>query len=153
MEGNSKVDALMFPVMAAIRRHVENPDAVTDIYNRAYEAVMNSMTVMDTMRDQLSKANAHAEAAEARVAELEAEREWRPMETAPKDGTFILIVCREGYVNKVSWEEDVVFCPGITKWPYRWCVYGSFQDEQGGYETVDHPVGWRPLPPPPVTPD
>lgn len=101
----------------------------------------------------LAQASMNAYNSEARVAELEAEREWRPMETAPKDGTFILIVCREGYVNKVSWEEDVVFCPGITKWPYRWCVYGSFQDEQGGYETVDHPVGWRPLPPPPVTPD
>lgn len=43
MEGTEPIDELMRPVLAAIRRHVKNPDAVTDIYNRAYEAVMKSM--------------------------------------------------------------------------------------------------------------
>ena len=43
MQGNPKIDELMLPVMAAIKRHVKNSDAITDIYNRAYEAVMNSM--------------------------------------------------------------------------------------------------------------
>ena len=45
MQGDPKVDELMRPVLAAIKRHVKNSDAVTDIYNRAYEAVMNSMDV------------------------------------------------------------------------------------------------------------
>lgn len=45
MQGDQKVDELMRPVLAAIKRHVKNSDAVTDIYNRAYEAVMNSMDV------------------------------------------------------------------------------------------------------------
>ena len=45
MQGDPKVDELMRPVLAAIKRHVKDRDAVTDIYNRAYEAVMNSMDV------------------------------------------------------------------------------------------------------------
>ena len=45
MQGDPKVDELMRPVLAAIKRHVKNSDATTDIYNRAYEAVMNSVDV------------------------------------------------------------------------------------------------------------
>lgn len=40
MQGDPRVDDLMRPVNAAIRRHVKDDAAVTDIYNRAYEAVM-----------------------------------------------------------------------------------------------------------------
>lgn len=43
MEGDPKVDRLMRPVRAAIERHVKDRDAVTEIYNRAYEAVMQCM--------------------------------------------------------------------------------------------------------------
>ena len=45
MQGDPKVDELMRPVMAAIERHVKDRAAITDIYNRAYEALMNSMDV------------------------------------------------------------------------------------------------------------
>ena len=45
MQGDSRIDKLMIPVETAIRRHVVSQDAVTDIYNRAYEAIMNSMDV------------------------------------------------------------------------------------------------------------
>lgn len=45
MQGDQKIDELMRPVHAAIKRHVKDGTAVTDIYNRAYEAVMNSMDV------------------------------------------------------------------------------------------------------------
>ena len=48
MQGDPKVDDLMRPVNAAIRRHVKNSDAVTDIYNRAYEAIMISMDEKDS---------------------------------------------------------------------------------------------------------
>jgi len=65
------------------------------------------------------------------------------MATAPKDGTFILVVDKDGDINKVSWESDY---PIHTK---KWCVYGSWQDEQGGYETIDNPIAWQPLPQPP----
>ncbi len=47
MQGDPKVDELMNPVLAAIKRHVKDRDAVTDIYNRAYEAIMNSMDVKE----------------------------------------------------------------------------------------------------------
>ena len=45
MQGDPRVDDLMRPVNAAIRRRVKGSDAATDIYNRAYEAVMISMVV------------------------------------------------------------------------------------------------------------
>ena len=47
MEGNSNIDALMMPVLDAINRHVKDRDAKTDIYNRAYEALLISMVVKD----------------------------------------------------------------------------------------------------------
>lgn len=51
MQGDPRIDELMRPVMAAIKRHVKNKDAVTEIYNRAYEALM----IMDV--NQPSKCN------------------------------------------------------------------------------------------------
>ena len=47
MQGDPRVDKLMYPVELAIKRHVKDSDAATDIYNRAYEAIMNSMDVKD----------------------------------------------------------------------------------------------------------
>ena len=43
MEGNQQIDILMIPVMNAIKKHVKDRDAQTEIYNRAYEAIQNSM--------------------------------------------------------------------------------------------------------------
>jgi hypothetical protein len=48
MQGNEKADQLMIPVSRAIERHVKDRDAKTEIYNRAYEALMISMDVIDT---------------------------------------------------------------------------------------------------------
>ena len=45
MQGDKRIDKLMLPVLNAINRHVKDIDAKTDIYNRAYEAVMISMVV------------------------------------------------------------------------------------------------------------
>ncbi len=50
MEGDPRVDALMLPVMAAIKRHVKDGNAVTDIYNRCYEAVLADVEVHDGVR-------------------------------------------------------------------------------------------------------
>jgi len=76
-QGNEKVDELMRPVLDAIRRHVKDRDAITDIYNRAYEAVINSM---DELNRCLQFANTtamemkhRAEAAEKRITALEEE--------------------------------------------------------------------------------
>ena len=53
MEGNSNIDALMMPVLDAINRHVKDRDAKTDIYNRAYEALLISMDVNAALREQV----------------------------------------------------------------------------------------------------
>jgi hypothetical protein len=55
MEGNKRVDELMLPVLNAINRHVKDRDAKTDIYNRAYEAVKNSMDVQEDTRRENHK--------------------------------------------------------------------------------------------------
>ena len=45
MEGTQQIDVLMIPVFNAIKKHVKDRDAQTEIYNRAYEAIQNSMDV------------------------------------------------------------------------------------------------------------
>ena len=45
MQGDKRIDKLMLPVLNAINRHVKDIDAKTDIYNRAYDAVMISVDV------------------------------------------------------------------------------------------------------------
>ena len=62
--------------------------------------------------------------------------EWRPIETAPKDGTDIIALSRSGYVERVKWydnpfgNKDTVINTATGKW---WTA-----------------VGWIPLPPPPT---
>lgn len=78
MEGDPRVDELMRPVRAAIERHIKDPDAKTDIYNRAYEALIESMNALDVSAKVTAKQIAEnaknlqrAEAAEAKVKELD----------------------------------------------------------------------------------
>ena len=51
MEGNHTIDTLMLPVLDTIRHYVKEEDAIRDIYNRAYEAIQNSMGVNYTNPD------------------------------------------------------------------------------------------------------
>ena len=53
MQGNKRVDELMLPVLNAINRHVKDRDAKTDIYNRAYEALLISMEENAALREQV----------------------------------------------------------------------------------------------------
>lgn len=55
MEGNTKVDKLMQPVLAAIERHVKERDAKTDIYNRAYEALYDSTVENENLSRELAE--------------------------------------------------------------------------------------------------
>lgn len=50
MEGVEPVDELMIPVLQAISRNVSKQEAITDIYNRAYEAVLNALQYCDAVR-------------------------------------------------------------------------------------------------------
>ncbi len=66
---------------------------------------------------------------------------WQPIETAPKDGCSILVI-ENDEINIVSWDQ----WDSYKRCPKGWCVKGSWQDEQGGYETVDRPTHWMPMP-------
>ncbi|MGV6816142.1 MAG: hypothetical protein ACWA44_02595 [Thiotrichales bacterium] len=80
--------------------------------------------------------------------------DWQPIETAPKDGTEILVWnaelkerkwYEEGKVMLVSWGVDILHYPG-AKPNWTWCVPGSHQDEQGGCETANRATHWMPVP-------
>ena len=80
MQGNNNIDTLMMPVLDAIKRHVKDKNAITDIYNRAYEAVINSMDVnVDThLNDKVSMT--------AELAALREQVRWRKLGQASKYG-------------------------------------------------------------------
>jgi hypothetical protein len=82
----------------------------------------------------------------------EAERaspRWRPIETAPKDGTEILI-CGGTFVDDNDWT--------ATPWPYGRCsIVRWYDDSWEGEPNHSHdefrrhePTHWMPLPPPPA---
>src|ERR1700743_796824 len=66
---------------------------------------------------------------------------WRPMETAPKDGTPVLVNFgpRVG-VHRVAWEENV---SGTTIWSVDDRKHGTYPLR--GYVKADE-RGWMPLP-------
>ena len=57
MEGTQEIDKLMWPVLTAIKRHVKDEDAITEIYNRTYEAIMESMDVNGKRISELEEDN------------------------------------------------------------------------------------------------
>ena len=75
-----------------------------------------SQSAFDRLQDQLAKA-------EQRVAE------WQPIETAPKDGSFILLATPKGRIADGFW--SLVY--GVWSWPY----------------VMVEPTHWMPLPTPP----
>lgn len=68
---------------------------------------------------------------------------WNLMDSAPKDGTRIIVSDGQNcYV--VAWLD----CRTNQRQRKRmnWAIPESWQDEQGGYFTVDAPVSWMPCP-------
>ena len=70
---------------------------------------------------------------------------WQPIETAPKDGTRILVSYRLGVTivrqqNATDWyeEEDT---PHFVEWECDDNYYSSYLTSE------DYPTHWRPLPP------
>lgn len=63
---------------------------------------------------------------------------WQLIETAPKDGTWILIYCDSG-VEKVQWYEIA----GDGQWERS--PTAEYDNECG----IDDPTHWMPLPEPP----
>ena len=75
MKGDERIDVLMIPVLSAIKRHVKDKDAVTDIYNRAYEALMNSMDALDVSAKVTAKQISENAKNLQRAEKAEAERD------------------------------------------------------------------------------
>lgn len=70
--------------------------------------------------------------------------EWQPIETAPKDGTSVLL-CRRDQMQVASFGESSVF--GKKQW-----VYGEIWDDYNTRAEFDDPTHWMPLPEPPTAP-
>lgn len=74
--------------------------------------------------------------------------EWQPIETAPRDGTWVL-----GWLGETEFYRAH---PNIIAWTkhnhvpiYGW-VYSSGSAGDGEVEACE-PTHWQPLPPPPAT--
>ena len=124
MEGNKRVDELMLPVLNAINRHVKDRDAKTDIYNRAYEALLISMDVKDMEISNLS----------SEVSALREQVRWIPVsEKLPKDNQEVLI-----YADLIA--------KGVHSTKSRQWSADGYYYHGDWYDTVTH---WMPLPQPP----
>jgi len=68
---------------------------------------------------------------------------WQKIETAPKDGTLILMW--NGDEQQVcSW-----YCPGVLTERYFW-AHGDILDDYNSKQELYGPTHWMPLPPPPA---
>jgi len=80
----------------------------------------------------------HIAELETEVARLKAGRGWQPIETAPKDGTLILVSFGAKGVRAVYWEDDL------------WCVdddkHGPYPLRGYSYSTFTAPTHWMPMP-------
>ncbi len=88
-------------------------------------------------------------ATESALAVSQREREWQPIETAPKDGTELLLGGRQG-VDIGSWEADVIAAieSGVEVAcgaPEGW--YGITRYDASGPQ----PTHWMPLPSSPAS--
>lgn len=73
------------------------------------------------------------DALKAELAALKVRTQWRQISTAPKDGTFILVLDADGEVRYAQWNK-----------PGWWCGHDCY----GNDEFVEDPTHWMPLPPP-----
>lgn len=76
---------------------------------------------------------------------------WQPIETAPKDGTLVLIVDESGSMEVsgyiAQWEKRVEWVRKAKDGD----VYREVKDECGYWDTdeITCPTNWMPLPEPP----
>ena len=74
--------------------------------------------------------------------------EWQPIETAPKDGTPVLV-----YAEREGWRGTPrIVCAARLEHHKDWCVYGcapTILSEQVLDSCI--PTHWMPLPEPPAT--
>ena len=75
---------------------------------------------------------------------------WYPMESAPKDGTRIIVCSGDGEreVLIVEWKWSG-YGKVSDKKHWDWCIIYGYNDEAGTEWTVPVPIGWMPCPLPP----
>lgn len=93
-------------------------------------------SLLQSAKAQIPALIASLRAANERVRELEVEREWLPIETAPKDGTHILLWQRS--------QENQIY----EGWYACLALWEGWQDS---WDSEPEPTHWQPLPKPPVT--
>ena len=84
--------------------------------------------------------------------------DWQPIETAPKDGTSVLLfttchgVC-EAWFAKGEWSDDTPISPAEYSGEFWVCCDDAFSLEvelgPDGWEHHGTATHWMPLPPPP----
>ena len=67
--------------------------------------------------------------------------EWQPIETAPKDGTKVLLVSNRGQVYIGQYDDD----RWVRKPEPYWCIAGMPKT----HARAQRPTHWMPLPEPP----
>lgn len=83
--------------------------------------------------------------------------QWQPIETAPKDGTEVLLFA-PGRLTYGAWvepspEPNIKYRDGFAPEP-EWEDFEPYWSSwDGGFTTEHPPTHWMPLPPPPTTPD
>jgi len=105
---------------------------------RACERFVTGRSPRTTDDESWNAAAAHAQGLRERIAELEAQRQWLPIETAPRQRRFLALV--DGLVRFVAWGKT-------SHVPmYGWCLV-----DQGAEDSeLCEPTHWMPLPPLPV---
>lgn len=84
--------------------------------------------------------------------------QWQPIETAPKDGTSVLLYTKygmcEGWFLKGEWSEDTPISPAEYSGDVWVCYDDEFTIEvelgPDGFESHWPATHWMPLPPPPT---
>lgn len=86
----------------------------------------------------------------------ERDMEWQPIETAPKDGTEVIVVHYANYSDGISPMIEGPFTGSFRngRWESSWdgCEVVEYMDWGGvDYKSIMTPTHWMPLPTPPTT--
>lgn len=119
----------------------ERPINTNDLRDYA-QLILNAASELDATRTERNIARRALDDAQARVKRQGEALEWQPIETAPKDGSSILVACKNGAIYAVWW--CTVSDPAFDLEPC-WCVTGGDDLARKGNDART-PTHWRPLP-------